>query len=412
MARKSRRKYLSKSRTDYQAMFDEVATLDADLQNPAASGVYTNPDYVIGGRLGYDALEGVYRDTHAYAAIQRLTTALTSYDWTVVPGATDGRAVAAAADATALLERIDFDRVTADMMTAYVFGFSVGEVMIRPTGQNKLEVYAVIPRAARRFAFDAQLQLRLRTKENYHPGKLLDQHKFLVWTYGGRDNNPYGSGIGSKLLSLVKAKRDVMLNILDYTQRIANGVGLAVVDSTGLDEDAAMTQAMDALETLRSSGDAAVTKGIELKILEANGQALQSFLDTVKLLNAEISKCALGQTASLESSPYQSAGVLQTAHTGVLMEQLRSLSDGICAKIDSVIAFEIMANYGPDVAPPRVRRLIGEAEAFATRIANDHKVAALGFEPSEDYVREHYGDYWKRNPDNRKTPPAVAGAIG
>lgn len=396
------------AKTNFNRLLTEVATLDSDLQNPAASGVYINPDRTLAGIMaGVSFYDDVERDPHAYAVLQKRKMAVISYPWNVTPGDSSPEAEAAAKFAKLVIDNIGFDRLTLDLLDAILKGYAVAELMYQATASS-ITISHHLPRAAYRFQFDKDLALRLRTAKNIHPGELVPPRKFLVHTHGGKDGNPYGVGLGSKLLALVRIKREIMRRAAEYAERVANGTVIATVEGG---KPAELDEALAIAQTVVSSGVVAVSGSTKIDMKEPGSAAFQVFEQLIHLINAEISKCALGETGSTEATGSGQA-TLAATHNGVRMELVRADADALSDTLNRMLRWLTELNFGPDVVPPKVYRQIGEAEDFMERVKKDHLVAALGFVPSIDYVRENYGGHWEAAPTNQKTPPSIAGIVG
>lgn len=398
------------AKTNFNRLLTEVATLDSDLMNPAASGIYQNPDRTLANTLtGVSFYDDVERDTHAYAVLQKRKMAVISYPWNVTPGDDSPQAQEAADLVKRTLDRIGFDKLTLDLLDATLKGYSVVELMYSAKA-GAIGIDRCIPRAAHRFAFDKDLALRLRTAKNIHPGELVPPRKFLVHTFGGKDGNPYGVGVGSKLLALVRIKRELVRRSAEYAERVANGTVIATVID-GQDEE--LDRALEAAETVVSSGVVAVSDSTTIQLVEPGGSAATIFENLIKLINAEISKAVLGETGTTDAPPRSGVAALTTTHNGVRMELVRADADFLSATLNPTLCTWLTElNFGPDVVPPTVYRQIGEAEDFMARVQKDHYVAALGFRPNIDYVRETYGGHWEEAAQNTKTPPFVSGVTG
>lgn len=118
------------AKTNFNRLLTEVATLDSDLQNPAASGVYANPDRTLAGIMaGVSFYDDVERDTHAYAVLQKRKMAVISYPWNVTPGDSTPDAQAAADLARRVLDSVGLDQLSLDLLDALLKGYSVVELM-------------------------------------------------------------------------------------------------------------------------------------------------------------------------------------------------------------------------------------------------------------------------------------------
>lgn len=390
------------ARTNFNRLLAEVATFDSDLQNPALSGIYYNPDRTI-----QYAIE-VELDTHATSVLEERKLAVTSYAWNVTPGDDSAAAKAAADLVKRVIDSIGMDKLTLDLLDAILKGIAVVELMYEVKG-NEILVTGFIPRPTRRFQFDKNLQLRLLTQKSPMEGELVPPRKFLVHTVGGRDGNPYGFGLCSKLLGWVRYKREINRLWAEYNERTSKGTW--VLKLTGNCSPAELQTAQQVVDDAAQSGTVVLTENMDLKLIEPSGNSSESFMEQLKFANDEISKCSLGKTKSDIAS--QGKAGLSTAHTGAHLERVRADADALSVTLGQQLARWLTElNFGPDVAPPQVYRQVGDNEAFMEQVKRDHLVAALGYKPSPDHVRESYGGDWQENTDNQKTPPSIAGIIG
>jgi phage gp29-like protein len=386
-------------------LLSEVATLAKDLHNPATSGIYNNPERVRAIKL----LDECERDLHARGVLSKRRDSVISYPWTVVPGDDTPAAAAAAEFARKNLEKLNFDLITLNLLDAIIRGYAVGEVLWRRTKSGMVEIADVVPRRSDRFRFDAGLNLKLLTPDEPSQGVALPSRKFIVHTVGGKDNNPYGSGLGSVLLWAIRLKRDCFIKHAELGERLAKG---SVTATTASSDEKEVAKALEAARQLYQNGLAAVSDAITLKLMEPSSATGDYYIKMIELLNAEMSKCVLGETTTTETSPYQSGGLVSTVQSSIRLRQTKSDSDMVMRQPSKVLEWMTWLNFGPDVAPPTVWRTVGDVDKFLQDIQKDHYVAALGFSPDEKYVQEKYGDHWKAAPEKRSTPPGIQGAIG
>mgnify|MGYP000551371425 CR=1 FL=1 len=177
----------------------EVATARKDIDLFAGwAGRMENPDVVLrqesqgrGVRL-YEELE---RDWQVFSMLQTRSLALQACEWQVEP-ASDKRADRKIADfVEEVLKQANFDGLTDALMQAILTGYKPVEVMWE-VRDGQVRIAELRGRRPSRFVFDMDERLRLLTPERPVDGEPVPERKFIVWSYGGHDANPYGRGLG------------------------------------------------------------------------------------------------------------------------------------------------------------------------------------------------------------------------
>ena len=108
-------------------------------------------------------------------------------------------------------------------------------------------------------------------------------------------------------------------------------------------------------------------------------------------MNAAISKIVLSQTMTTDDGSSRSQAEV---HKDVRDEVVEADSDLLCGTFNrSVARWWRDLNY-PGAAVPRVWRKTEPDEDINERADRDTKIHALGYDPTEDYIKETYGEGW------------------
>ena len=153
-------------------------------------GMLENPDAVLQQRGGgdYKVYAEALRDDQVKSCFQQRRLAVVGSEWTVEPGLKGNRAAKKAADALRdNLTRIDFDRITDQMLYGVYYGHAVGEIIWQPNG-SLLDIAAIKVRDRARFRYDIDGGLHL-ARAGFGAGQLAQLQHF-----GGGSNAVVVSG--------------------------------------------------------------------------------------------------------------------------------------------------------------------------------------------------------------------------
>jgi phage gp29-like protein len=383
-----------------EPLTQEIATVERDFHVLFYGGMMRpNDDTLLarGGGLGLKIYDDIERDSHAYAVIQKRKMAIVSRDWTV-EAASSGRADKKAADMVKeMLTNMGFDFVSVELLDAILKGFSVGEIMWARDGALLVPT-EMRPRDQRRFAFTTKWELRMRTREHLIDGVELPDRKFIVHRFGAKDGNPFGLGLGNKLFWPTFFKRQDLTFWLTYADKYGSptAIGKYPAGSSVPDQD----KLLATLGAISQEAGVIIPEGMIIELLEAarSGSA-EHYERLARYMDEQISEAVLGETLSTNTRGGGSHAAAKT-HNEVRQELTRAdealLSDTLNK---SLVPWIIDLNM-PDAARPKLRRVMEDPEDLDKRATRDEAIYAMGFEPTEDYIRETYGEGWvKRKMD-------------
>jgi phage gp29-like protein len=386
----------------------EIATLARDITAPIAGFTLSTRDDILARRGGGDGLrlyQDLARDGHAGSVLRKRRQAVVARPWGVEPASDAPADIQAAALLRAALGRINFDRACQGLLSSVLTGIAVAEVLwqdadlvIEDAPRRRWIVPAdIVVRNPRRFVFDREMNLRLLTWENPTDGMTLPERKFLVARFWAEENeDPYGRGLGHDLFWPVYFKR----NAVALWNALIEKFGLPFVyaeypQGTPLGDRQML---LGALQDMARGAGLVVPQGTLIKFLEAGASGAATgrlHAELVDVMDAEISKIVLGETLSTEMGANGARAASET-HDGVRQELADQDADLLSAGPVAALARWITEINLPGASPPTVWRRAPEEPDLLARAKLDETLFKVGFEPTEDYVRETYGAGYRR----------------
>ena len=403
--------------TPIKPEFGEVAKPDNLTFGTRISGTISpyldllaTTDTVLQARGGIENLE-VYRellrDDQVRSCLQQRRLAVISRPWSVEPGAeNDARAQEAADALTEELHSLRWDDITEKALFTIFYGWGVGEVMWRP-GDDRIHIGDIKVRERSRFRFGHSGALYLM--RNGGTIETMPERKF--WTLNtGADNHDeqYGLGLAHSLYWPVFFKRNDIKFWLVFLERFGQPTAIAKLPAGRMDDPNLVKQAVETLQSISTDAGIVVPDNVVIELLEAARSGAADYAGMKEAMDNAIAKVILSQTASTEGTP----GKLGSDDTqkSVRDEVVKADADLICESFNrTVVRWWSEWNF-PEVAPPRVYRQITPDEDLNDRAERDGKISALGYEPTEQYITETYGEGWVKKAQPEQ-PPAVRGAI-
>lgn len=395
----------------------EVVTFHRNLYSiPLAGILRTEDDTLIqkGMGLGVKLYFQVERDNHVYAVLQKRKMAVAGSDWTVEPGGTSDLDKKAAEFVNGQLTSVNFDKLTIDLLDALLVGYSTVELIWERKGAE-IVLTGFKPRDQRLFLFKedektGKIDTRFLTIEKPYQGEELPDRKFLVYSWGARNGNPFGLGLGTRIYWPAWFKRQGMGFWLTFLDKFGMPTATAEIPATlGTKEKESLERAIQSIG--RTTG-MIIPQGVIVKLLEsARSGTSDVFENAMRYFDEEISKAVLGETLS---TSHQSSGGSQAAtlvHNEVrreLTEADADLLDGFLN--DTLVRWMVEFNF-PGAAFPQVHRITKQEEDLAACAEKDKTLFDMGYRPTEEYVKEKYGDnYEKIEPPAEKVEEIKVGA--
>lgn len=346
-------------------------------------------------------------DDVAFSCFQQRRLAVVSHDWEVSAGDNDDpRSVEAADHLRLQLKQISWDRICNLMLYSVWHGYAVAECLWKIGSDGKIWLDDVIVPDRRWFAFTERGDLRFSPNYSVFAGQHVPPNKFwTIKTGGNHDFAFYGLGLGHWTYWPIWFKRNVVKFWAVYLEKLGFPTVVGGAESTWSEAEKA-----DFMTALVAIGrDRAVRvpsesmKNIELMEGSRTAAGASGYSDFVTEQNEALMRIILGQPGTSKATAQGIGGSQAQVHEDVKAEIIKADSDLLS---ESFVPAKWLTrwNFGDDVAPPRVYRILEKAEDVDTIAERDSKLHAIGIRRTEQSVSDIYGEGYELV---ELTPPAL-----
>jgi hypothetical protein len=384
------------------------------LGGPYMKMLAINEDTVLKqeGEQSLRLFDALLDDDVAMSTFQQRRLAVVSRDWEVEPGDDkDPRSVKAADDFRAMLKAVGFDRVTNLLLFASWYGYGVAEGIYTTKQHDGRLIYwiddIVVP-DRKWFGFTLEGELRFIGNLATIAGEEVPPNKFLTIRTGGtHDFSFYGLGLAHWIYWPVWFKRASMRFWALYLEKLSQPTVVGEYDET--QGEPAKQKMLATLADIGRSSAVVVPKGLAeaINLLEAqrNGVSGATYKDFVTENNEAIMRVVLGQPGTSKATPQGVGSGQSEVHADVKAEIVKADSDLICEGINGTFAKWLTRwNHGEDVAPPRVFRVLDDAEDLNTVATRDATLDGIGIKRTDESVAEVYGEGYERVEEPKPGP--------
>lgn len=357
--------------------------------------VLQTTDSVLQSKGGIENLR-VYRellrDDQVASVWAQRRLSLTGCDTVVEPGADDAQSKAAAEALDAELKALAWDDVTDKALFAAFYGWGVAEIIWQRNG-DRVSFGAIKVRDRARFRFDVDRNLYLWTTGR--GWEAMPDRKFWTITTGADNHDePYGLGLAHSLYWPVFFKRSDVKFWLMFLEKFGMPTAIAKVPAGQIGDPKVRRDAIAMLKQIATDAGVVVPDNVVVELLEAARSGSADYAGMHDAMNAAISKIVVGQTMTTDSGSSRAQGEV---HERVAQKIVEADSDLLCSSFNAgPVKWWSEWNF-PGAVPPRVYRHTEPAEDLNARAERDGKIKALGYEPTEEYIQETYGDGWKKS---------------
>ncbi|WP_052730175.1 phage portal protein family protein [Sphingomonas sp. SRS2] len=359
--------------------------------------------------IDWGVYDRVLADPEVRSTFQQRRRAVTSAEWDIIPGEKKNpRSVDAADKLKANLERVGVDRFTDKMLYALPYGYSVAE-LIWGYRDGFWQFADIKVRHARRFRWDKENRLRLLTSRNMQ-GEILEDRKFWPLVTGASDDDEtYGRGFCEDLYWPTLFKRNGIGFWNTFLDKFGNPTAKGTYRRGTPQAD--VEKLLGALAAISTDAGFVVPEGVVVELLEASRSGTGDFEKLVRYMDEAIAKVVLSQTMTTSSGSSLSQAEV---HAGVKLEVVTGDADLICESFNlGPATWWCEYNFGADVEPPQLVRLIDAKKDLKTQAETDGALKALGWERTDESYRDTYGDGYERsNTVDPTDPKAKIGAPG
>ncbi|XP_060084819.1 mu-like prophage FluMu protein gp29 [Ylistrum balloti] len=389
-------------------VFEEVtATHDSHDSTPALLGqLMSYQDEIIKQRGGGNLkiYTEILRDDQVNSCFQQRRSAVVSWRVVCEPGGDRKQDKAACDFIEDVLNNLNFDDHTSKMLYGEHYGYSVAECLWGRDGRFiTLEDIRVRDRSQFRFRNDGNL-VRLTRK---HPsGELMPDYKFWVFSFGAdHDSNPYGLGLAHYAYWPVFFKRQDIKFWSIFLEKFGKPTTLGKYNR-GQDGTKDKQKLLEALKAIGTSSAVIIPDSVQVELLEATRGGKGGYEQIYDRMDAAISKVYLSQTMTTDDGSSKSQS---ETHKEVRDDVIQFAADMLNASArDSFVNWLTAWNY-PGAKVPIIKRVPEENEDLNKRAERDIKLYQMGFDLTEEYVQQTYGDGFLKRVTS---VPASAGVTG
>lgn len=359
-----------------------------------------------GGIENLKVYRELLRDDQVATVWDQRRLALTRCDTVVEPGADDPVSQQAAVELEAEIKAMAWDDITDKMLYSKFFGWGVAEVMWRPNG-NRVSFDRIVVRDRARFRFDIDRNLYLWTMRG--GWELMPERKFWTITTGADNHDePYGLGLAHALYWPVFFKRNDVKFWLMFLEKFGMPTAMAKMPVGQINDPAQVQKAIAMLQQIASDAGVVVPDNVVVELLEAARTGSADYAGMFDAMNAAISKIVVGQTMTTDNGSSRAQGEV---HERVAQKIVEADADLLAESFNSgPVKWWTEWNF-PTAVPPKVYRVTEAPEDLNSRAERDTKIHAMGFDPTEEYVEEHYGEGWVKRAPAPDPIAMMAGAM-
>jgi len=283
----------------------EIATRSSDPHFYAALDVLPNPDAVLRAmNRGQEVYDAIGYDAHVMGELRSIRAGLLAWEWRLQPGGEAPNDVAAFELCRQVFNRRPSRQTKwADFIwnaaLAVFHGFAVHEVVWRR--EDRFLVPALVAdKPQRRFLFDTDNNLRLKTRDNITPGEELGEFKWLVTRHMPKHDNPYGVAVFSACFWPYTFKHAGFRYFTKFVERY--GIPTPVGKYPPGTREQEINELVNRLAQMIEDAVAAIPSDASVDLLEPRGagQGHAMHGDFINLCNREMSKALTSQTLATE----------------------------------------------------------------------------------------------------------------
>jgi len=358
--------------------------------------ILVNQDSVLGtkGAGDFKIYQEVLRDDQVKSTFQQRRLAVVSKPWMIEAGADDAASKAAADALSANIKALSWDEITDKHLYGLFYGYSVAEVMWSVNSDSGLvDIADIKVRDRARFRFNVDNDLFL-LKQDYQFAPMPQRKFWCVKTGADNSDNLYGLGLAHWLYWPVFFKRNDIKFWLIFLEKFGQPTAVGKLPVGKEDDPTTRTKVLQALRAVATETGILLPDGAEVTLLEATRSGTADYEAMKNAMDAAIAKIVLSQTMTTDNGSSRSQS---ETHADVRDMVVKADADLICESFNNTVVkwwFEYNQAAFPNAKPPRLYRSIAPEEDLGVRADRDKKISDLGYEPTEEYIKETYGEGW------------------
>lgn len=324
---------------------DHIATRGRSIDFSALGFYLPNPDPILRARGGRIELYRELRtDAHVGGCIRRRKSAVKALEWGLDRDRAKSRINR---EIEAMFADLDLERLIGEAMEAMLYGYQPMEILWRKAG-NLIVPVEVVGKPPEWFHFDADNNLRFKTRDNPFHGEEIAPRKFLLPRQDATYQNPYGFADLSMIFWPIVFKKGGVKFWLSFTEKFGSAFSVGKLPRGATKEERA--ELLDSLEALIQDGVATIPDDGSVELIEMAGKSASADLyeRLVMYCRSEVSIALTGTNQTTEANSNKAS-----ASAG--LEVANDLRDGdaeiVAAAVNQLIRWIVEVNWGGAAAP-------------------------------------------------------------
>lgn len=398
----------------------EIASIRADPAIAAYGNFVLQPqDPVIVARgmgRGVDLYWELLADPHIFGVLGKRMRAVVGREWIVEEASDRPADVQAAELVRTALTRCRYDSACMSGLTAVIAGYSVQEVVWASEaidGRTWILPRRIMFKRPTRFRFDIDRGLRLITRENMTEGVPVPPRKFIVVPFNEHlTEDPHGLGIGHALWWYSLFKRRGVAYWLIYAEKFGSPTALGKHPSGA--SDAEIRKLLTTLMAFSQETAIAIPEGMTAELIEAKRSGgAEGYQLLIDYMDRMASIAILGETLTTHIGSTGSKAAA-SVHDEVREDICDADCDLLSAVHNDTLAAWITELNLPGAEPPAIWRRKPVEQDLEQQTRIDKALQDMGWEPTDEHIRDTYGTGYKRapKPDPKPLPPALGPVPG
>ena len=375
---------------------DELAKVRGNgtlVGQPFVELLQTDDSVLLTRGRDYRLYRETLRDDQCASTFSDRRLAVTSKEWEVEAASEAPLDVAAADFIREELDRLEWDRITDGMLYARWYGHAVAECLYYVDG-DLVRLADIRVRDRSRFAYSNDGGTWLLNGTTLKWERMPERKFWTVSTGADNDDQPYGLGLAHYCYWPVFFKRNGLKFWLVFTEKFGSPTAVGKIPGGKWEDETLKDAVLEALLSFSSESAIVVPEEATVELLEAARSGSGTYDLLYDRMDAALAKVVIGQTASTQGTAGKLGG--EDLRGSVRDDLVKADADLVCGSFNRQVVRWLTEWNFPGATPPKVWRKVEPEEDLKTVADTDAAIAGLGFEPSEDYIKERYGDHWSK----------------
>lgn len=367
-----------------RSLADHIATRDRSPDFTALGMYLPNPDPIL-KKQGKDVTvySDLRSDAHVGGCIRRRKAGVVKMEWRIERGQASVRS---AKLAETVLRALDLRRVIREMLDAPLLGWQPLEVIWSARGGGPIVPQDVLAKPAQWFHFDAEAQLRFKSREQPLLGEALAPRKFLVPAQDASYANPYGFPDLSMCFWPTVFKRGGLKFWVTFTEKYGTPwlVGKTPRGTTQAEQD----RLLDQLEAMVQDAVAVIPDDASVDVVESAGKSASADLYEKLLMfcRSEVAIALLGQNQTTEKEANRASAQAGLQVTDELRDADARLVEN---SMNQLLRWIVDLNEGEAAAAPKFE-LYEQEEVDKQQAERDEILVKAGANLTREYFMRTY----------------------